>query len=717
MSYQEFIGMPIRRAADPISVQHVWDAIRSAVLQRQMADSKRIIKYLQRVDKCTYAQAELYIQQTLHDGLIVALQKVTKTSKGDLVDSFRIPTQEVPPFDGKDWYCFECHLGGNVTACNKCFRVFHSECLTNGRRKFQEFKKSSILYEQHSSLIKDESTHNSISSINLSSDSDDLNTGSELSTYRLPLNNNDSNSGQSKEEAQETHSNQDESQSTEMYDETLCSMCNISQLHDNCKLEKPELNYLLKFVIHRIQSWLPNTITHTMAEEDRPEWLTDRELTWRANQLFFEHRDMSVIEVNLNNESYSYIHEFLADVLTIQHNVAIFHGIESQEYGAAELMVRDCMHDLTELRLCVDCYRHSNEKINSKWFCLPCRVPHKLVWAKQKGYPYWPAKVIQETSTHFDVRFFGGKYERSLLMKAFIKPIEIPQSKLQIKPSSAFNKSVEELKFHQRLLQNPDELQKLISSSKNRVRNLNKSKISPLKKPQNSEMKKRNSSFDMNDAYRFDDGPFAQQNLNLGQERHKRKSSFFEGSPVMKKSSTILSEEKGEDVHNVSDNIIHISDGEDEEFSYRENYSTSNINYNGSFEQVSSSTEHYRTPDTSFSRGQENGMQQLDQPYSDSVEKMRRKMESLSDKKDLIKCAMDCMQTEVDKITNEHNEHLKRLFESHNQQISETKKKQWCYNCEQDAIYHCCWNTAYCSQSCQQQHWQAEHKKVCRRKR
>ena len=45
----------------------------------------------------------------------------------------------------------------------------------------------------------------------------------------------------------------------------------------------------------------------------------------------------------------------------------------------------------------------------------------------------------------------------------------------------------------------------------------------------------------------------------------------------MKKSSTILSEEKGEDVHNVSDNIIHISDGEDEEFSYRENYSTSNI--------------------------------------------------------------------------------------------------------------------------------------------
>jgi hypothetical protein len=38
---------------------------------------------------------------------------------------------------------------------------------------------------------------------------------------------------------------------------------------------------------------------------------------------------------------------------------------------------------------------------------------------------------------------------------------------------------------------------------------------------------------------------------------------------------------------------------------------------------------------------------------------------------------MDSMQGELDKITNDHNEHLKRLFESHNAQISETKKKQW----------------------------------------
>lgn len=56
-------------------------------------------------------------------------------------------------------------------------------------------------------------------------------------------------------------------------------------------------------------------------------------------------------------------------------------------------MVRDTNHDINEMRNCVDCYKHSNEKLHPKWFCLPCRNPHELVWAKQKGYPYWPAKV------------------------------------------------------------------------------------------------------------------------------------------------------------------------------------------------------------------------------------------------------------------------------------------------------------------------------------
>jgi hypothetical protein len=59
----------------------------------------------------------------------------------------------------------------------------------------------------------------------------------------------------------------------------------------------------------------------------------------------------------------------------------------------ARQMLRDCVYDLNEMRQCRDCYRRSNEKTSKNWFCEPCDPPHLLVYAKQKGYPFWPAKV------------------------------------------------------------------------------------------------------------------------------------------------------------------------------------------------------------------------------------------------------------------------------------------------------------------------------------
>ncbi|GFT07277.1 zinc finger MYND domain-containing protein 11 [Nephila pilipes] len=62
-------------------------------------------------------------------------------------------------------------------------------------------------------------------------------------------------------------------------------------------------------------------------------------------------------------------------------------------------------------------------------------------------------------------------------------------------------------------------------------------------------------------------------------------------------------------------------------------------------------------------------------------------------------------------------EEMSKILEQHRISLSEVKKKQWCYNCESEAIYHCCWNTSYCSVDCQQVHWHKEHKRTCRRKR
>ncbi|KAI5642288.1 hypothetical protein NE865_05650 [Phthorimaea operculella] len=40
------------------------------------------------------------------------------------------------------------------------------------------------------------------------------------------------------------------------------------------------------------------------------------------------------------------------------------------------------------------------------------------------------------------------------------------------------------------------------------------------------------------------------------------------------------------------------------------------------------------------------------------------------------------------------------------------KSKQWCANCNQEAQFYCCWNTAYCDYPCQRAHW-ATHYAVC----
>ena len=37
------------------------------------------------------------------------------------------------------------------------------------------------------------------------------------------------------------------------------------------------------------------------------------------------------------------------------------------------------------------------------------RIPHLLVWAKLKGFPFWPAKAMRINSEeNVDVRFFGA---------------------------------------------------------------------------------------------------------------------------------------------------------------------------------------------------------------------------------------------------------------------------------------------------------------------
>lgn len=99
-------------------------------------------------------------------------------------------------------------------------------------------------------------------------------------------------------------------------------------------------------------------------------------------------------------------------------------------------MYKDCLYDLKEIRRCPDCYRISNEKTEKMWFSIPCNPPHQLVYAKQKGYSYWPAKVMKIEDDVYDVRFFGGHHGRANIEKNFIRPITVNLSSLQVKKMS-----------------------------------------------------------------------------------------------------------------------------------------------------------------------------------------------------------------------------------------------------------------------------------------
>nr|CAD7396323.1 unnamed protein product [Timema poppensis] len=125
----------------------------------------------------------------------------------------------------------------------------------------------------------------------------------------------------------------------------------------------------------------------------------------------------------------------------------------------ARQMLRDCIYDLQEIRQCRDCYRMSNEKEDKHWFCQPCKPQHELVYAKQKGFPYWPAKVIKIEGQMYDVRFFGGHHQRAVLDKIYIRPISVNIHTLQVKRTSSWNKACEELRRHRA------QLEKLANSS------------------------------------------------------------------------------------------------------------------------------------------------------------------------------------------------------------------------------------------------------------
>ncbi|XP_059518810.1 zinc finger MYND domain-containing protein 11 isoform X24 [Myotis daubentonii] len=141
-----------RRQADTKAIQHLWAAIEIIRNQKQIANIDRITKYMSRVHGMHPKETTRQLSLAVKDGLIVETLTVgCKGSKAGIEqEGYWLPGDEIAysmqPFsrtatpnkdwetENHDWYCFECHLPGEVLICDLCFRVYHSKCLSDEYR-------------------------------------------------------------------------------------------------------------------------------------------------------------------------------------------------------------------------------------------------------------------------------------------------------------------------------------------------------------------------------------------------------------------------------------------------------------------------------------------------------------------------------------------------------------------------------------------------------
>lgn len=228
------------------------------------------------------------------------------------------------------------------------------------------------------------------------------------------------------------------------------------------QVRKGELNYLLKFIIDQYKSWLPED-TFSLKKlgngKVRPTPAWDRKTIEVCKKMFLRQpKALADISKKIADENYDTLDEFHVDLLDVAHNIAIVHGTSSVEYDSMMYMLADCVYDLFEIRQCPDCYRHSNEQVGPDFFTRPCRTRHELVYAKQKSFQYWPAKVIRVVNNKYDVRFFGDKHRRALVDANCVKPIDTDPKSLKMNVKQhGMQLAMQELLKHRVLLDGPRE--------------------------------------------------------------------------------------------------------------------------------------------------------------------------------------------------------------------------------------------------------------------
>ncbi|XP_015603904.1 protein kinase C-binding protein 1 isoform X2 [Cephus cinctus] len=173
--------------------------------------------------------------------------------------------------------------------------------------------------------------------------------------------------------------------------------------------------------------------------------------------------DLSLLESNVRAKLYGSTDAFMADAKWIQHNCIVFNtcgGVyadTSKLTNAARQIIKAARQEVSEIEACPDCYAHGRNlpRPQPSWFIEPCRRPHPLVWAKLKGFPYWPAKAMPRVNGqgYVDVRFFGAHDRAWISPRDLYLYSEDPPSPLPRKRKLDMDECVREITRHCRKLE------------------------------------------------------------------------------------------------------------------------------------------------------------------------------------------------------------------------------------------------------------------------
>ncbi|XP_029005657.2 MYND-type zinc finger-containing chromatin reader ZMYND8 isoform X3 [Betta splendens] len=197
-----------------------------------------------------------------------------------------------------------------------------------------------------------------------------------------------------------------------------------------------QLSYLLKFALQKMKQPGTEPFQKPVSLEQHPDYA----------EYIFHPMDLCTLEKNIKKKMYGCTEAFLADAKWILHNCIIYNGANHKLTATAKVIVKICEHEMNEIEVCPECYLSACQK-RDNWFCEPCSNPHPLVWAKLKGFPFWPAKALRDKDGQVDARFFG-QHDRAWvpLNNCYLMSKEIPFSVKKTK--SIFNSAMQEMEVY-----------------------------------------------------------------------------------------------------------------------------------------------------------------------------------------------------------------------------------------------------------------------------